>query len=61
MKTLKQFLSEKKKEPYIKQDPKTGLWNVYVPSPTTKSGFIVQGEWKTEKEAEKDLKMTKGS
>lgn len=60
MKTIKEFLSEKK-QPYIKQDSKTGLWLVYVPSPTAKSGFIVQGEWKTEKEAKKDLKMTKAS
>jgi len=54
MKTVNEYLKEAKKSAYVKQVGK--FWTVMTPSPTAKSGFISQGEWKTEKEAQKDLK-----
>ena len=53
MKTVQEFLDESKKKAYVKQVGK--FWTVMVPSPTAKSGFISQGEHKTEKEAQTDL------
>lgn len=52
MKNFKEHLEESKK-PFVKEVGK--FWIVMVPSPTAKSGFISQGEFKTEKKAKISL------